>query len=40
MPAVLQPLMRHENIETTLKCYVGSDAEDMAEALVRLNVER
>ena len=31
MPAVLQPLMRHENVEKTLKYYVGSDAEGMAD---------
>ena len=23
MPAVLQELMRHESIETTMRCYVG-----------------
>ncbi|QDT55586.1 site-specific tyrosine recombinase XerC [Caulifigura coniformis] len=33
MPAVLQQLMRHENIETTLRYYVGSDADGMAEIL-------
>ncbi|QDT56888.1 site-specific tyrosine recombinase XerC [Caulifigura coniformis] len=33
MPAVLQQLMRHENIETTLRFYVGNDAEGMADVL-------
>jgi integrase len=33
MPAVLQQLMRHEDINTTLKFYVGSDAEATADVL-------
>ena len=33
MPIVLQQLMRHESIETTLKYYVGQDAESMADAV-------
>lgn len=33
MPAVLQQLMRHENIETTLRFYVGSDADAMGDVL-------
>jgi len=33
MPAVLQQLMRHEDIQTTLKYYVGQDAEAMAQKL-------
>ena len=33
MPAVLQQLMRHEDINTTLKFYVGSDAEAVADVL-------
>ena len=32
MPADLQALMRHENIETTLRYYVGSDARATADA--------
>ena len=31
MPAVLQTLMRHESIETTLRYYVGANAERTAE---------
>ena len=31
MPAVLQDLMRHESIETTLRYYVGQNAERTAE---------
>lgn len=31
MPAVLQALMRHESIETTLRYYVGANAERTAE---------
>ena len=30
---VLQELMRHENIETTMKYYVGRNAERTADAL-------
>lgn len=33
MPPVLQHLMRHSSIETTLKFYVGSDADAMASAI-------
>lgn len=33
MPIVLQQLMRHESIETTLKYYVGQNAEAMADAV-------
>jgi hypothetical protein len=33
MPAVLQQLMRHESIETTMRYYVGRDADALADAL-------
>ena len=33
MPVVLQKLMRHANIETTLKYYVGNDAREMGKAV-------
>ncbi|MCH8046437.1 MAG: site-specific integrase [Planctomycetes bacterium] len=33
MPQVLMELMRHENIETTMKYYVGRNAERTADAL-------
>ncbi len=33
MPAVLQQLMRHEDISTTMKYYVGQDAERIADAV-------
>jgi integrase len=33
MPAVLQQLMRHESIETTLRYYVGRNAESTAEVV-------
>ncbi len=33
MPAVLQQLMRHQDINTTLKYYVGSDADAIADVL-------
>jgi hypothetical protein len=33
MPQVLMQLMRHESIETTLRHYVGPNAETTAEAL-------
>ena len=33
MPAVLQQLMRHESIETTMQFYVGKNAEVAADAL-------
>ncbi len=33
MPHVLQKLMRHEAIETTMKYYVGQDAQSTAAEL-------
>jgi hypothetical protein len=33
MPAVLQQLMRHESIETTMRYYVGRDADAVADVL-------
>lgn len=33
MPPVLQQLMRHESIDTTLRYYVGRNAEATAEAV-------
>jgi integrase len=33
MPAVLQALMRHESIETTLRYYVGRNAQNTARVL-------
>lgn len=33
MPQVLMELMRHENIETTLRFYVGRNAQVTAETL-------
>ena len=33
MPMVLQKLMRHDSIETTLRYYVDLDADEMAEEL-------
>ena len=33
MPTDLQQLMRHESIETTLKYYVGRNAEATADAI-------
>ena len=33
MPAVLQQLMRHESIETTMRYYVGRNADAVADAL-------
>ncbi len=33
MPAVLKTLMRHKNIQTTLRYYVGLEAEDVAGVL-------
>jgi integrase len=33
MPAVLQQLMRHESIETTMRYYVGRNAETAAQAV-------
>jgi hypothetical protein len=33
MPAMLQRLMRHEDIQTTMKYYVDLDADEMADTL-------
>jgi Phage integrase family len=33
MPAILQQLMRHESVETTMRYYVGRDADATADAL-------
>ncbi len=33
MPATLRGLMRHENIETTMRYYVDLEADDVAEEL-------
>jgi integrase len=33
MPAMLQQLMRHESVETTMRYYVGRDADAVADAL-------
>lgn len=33
MPAVLQQLMRHEDISTTMRFYVGKNAEATADAV-------
>ena len=33
MPAQLKELMRHESIETTLRFYVGTDAQAKADAV-------
>src|SRR5690606_39256114 len=33
MPAVLQQLMRHESVETTMRYYVGQNAEATADAV-------
>ena len=33
MPAVLKDLMRHEDIGTTMKYYVGQDADAMADTI-------
>lgn len=35
MPPVLKELMRHESIETTMKFYVGQDAQSTAAELHR-----
>lgn len=48
MPAVLQELMRHESIETTMRCYVGRNAQRTADVVwsafealnVSLNADR
>ncbi len=37
MPSVLQKLMRHESIETTLRYYVDLDADEMAEELWKMH---
>lgn len=37
MPSVLQKLMRHDSIETTLRYYVDLNADEMAEALWRMS---
>lgn len=37
MPTVLQKLMRHDSIETTLRYYVDLDADEMAEELWRVS---
>lgn len=33
MPQVLKELMRHKSIDTTMKIYVGQNAEKTADAL-------
>ena len=33
MPAMLQQLMRHESVETTMRYYVGKDADAVSDAL-------
>jgi hypothetical protein len=33
MPAVLQQLMRHESVETTMRFYVGQNADATADAV-------
>jgi integrase len=40
MPAVLQKLMRHESIETTMGYYVDLDADELAEDLYRADEKR
>jgi hypothetical protein len=35
MPSVLRELMRHESIETTMRYYVGQNAESTADELWR-----
>jgi integrase len=40
MPAVLQRLMRHESIETTMAFYVALDADELAEDLYRDHEKR
>jgi integrase len=37
MPSVLQKLMRHDFIETTLRYYVDLDADEVAEELWRMS---
>ena len=36
MPQVLMALMRHESIDTTLRFYVGNDAEKIGDQIWRL----
>ncbi len=33
MPAILRKLMRHANVQTTMKFYVDLDVDDMADDL-------
>ena len=33
MPTILRELMRHESIETTMRYYVGQNAESTADTL-------
>ena len=33
MPAILQKLMRHASVQTTMQYYVNLEAEDVAETL-------
>ena len=40
MPKILQELMRHASIQTTMKYYVGSMAEDAAEEVWRAAAQR
>ena len=40
MPAVLQRLMRHKSIETTMGYYVALDADELAEDLYRAEEAR
>ena len=40
MPAVLQQLMRHESIDTTMGYYVDLDADELAEDLYRADETR
>ena len=35
MPVVLKDLMRHDSLDTTLKYYVGRDAETTADVLYK-----
>jgi hypothetical protein len=35
MPTILRELMRHESIETTMRFYVGQNAESTADELWR-----
>ena len=40
LPTILRELMRHESIETTLRYYVGLDAESTADELWRVGSEK